>query len=373
MTSHQNRSFWEQNIWSHHADVIIVGGGIVGLHAALEYHQCRPDHEIMVIEKGITSRGSSTKNAGFVCIGSPSELLSDLKKMSETELMHLLSSRYAGAEYLRSWDHDRIHFVEEPGYEVFAEEEKELYQECMLNLGYLNEIVRRSTGIPLAFEKVDIPTCIKDAHGVIRCNYEGHIHPGKWIEELERKCDEKGIRRIMGVGVDRALDIRDSVMVETSEGHFTADQVLWCTNAYSSGLFPLQEDVRMVKNQVYAILCPDLCLTGTYHMKEGFIYLRKFENHLIIGGARHMDDDDVSMEYNMIVEAELRRFVERHLGVEWQPSHKWMGRLAMGANKSPIIDQLSNRQWAAYRLGGMGVALGAHLGKALAQKVVSDD
>ena len=41
--------------------------------------------KILVLEKGILPQGASTKNAGFACFGSLSEIIDDLKTHSEEE------------------------------------------------------------------------------------------------------------------------------------------------------------------------------------------------------------------------------------------------------------------------------------------------
>ncbi|MGA1385208.1 MAG: FAD-dependent oxidoreductase, partial [Flavobacteriaceae bacterium] len=71
-------SFWERQTWFDQVDFVVVGAGIVGLNAALELRRMHPTARILVLERGALPRGASTKNAGFSCFGSISELSSDL-------------------------------------------------------------------------------------------------------------------------------------------------------------------------------------------------------------------------------------------------------------------------------------------------------
>src|SRR6185312_8405304 len=73
-------SYWERTAFVDHADVIIIGSGIVGLSAALHLKRQRPDLKVTVLERGFLPSGASTKNAGFACFGSLSEQLSYLKR-----------------------------------------------------------------------------------------------------------------------------------------------------------------------------------------------------------------------------------------------------------------------------------------------------
>ena len=74
-----NLSYWERKTWFTNVDYTIVGSGIVGLHAALRLRQHFPESKILILEKGMLPEGASTKNAGFACFGSISEIMDDLK------------------------------------------------------------------------------------------------------------------------------------------------------------------------------------------------------------------------------------------------------------------------------------------------------
>ena len=78
-----NLSYWEQKEWLADIDFAIAGSGIVGLSTALFLKQRFPESNIILLEKGILPQGASTKNAGFACFGSLSEILQDLKTHSE--------------------------------------------------------------------------------------------------------------------------------------------------------------------------------------------------------------------------------------------------------------------------------------------------
>ena len=73
-------SFWEQESFIKKPDVIVIGSGIVGLNASLAIKLKHPSLHVLVLERGALPYGASTRNAGFACFGSISELLSDLKK-----------------------------------------------------------------------------------------------------------------------------------------------------------------------------------------------------------------------------------------------------------------------------------------------------
>ncbi len=87
-------SFWEKSQWFDNVDVVVLGSGIVGLHAAYFIKEKNPRLNVLIIERGFLPYGASTRNAGFACIGSASEILNDLDKDPEDKVFHLVEQRY---------------------------------------------------------------------------------------------------------------------------------------------------------------------------------------------------------------------------------------------------------------------------------------
>ena len=71
---------------------MVVGAGFVGLSAALECRQKFPDASITIVEISPLCGGGSTKNAGFACFGSPSELLDDWETLGPEKTVELVAS-----------------------------------------------------------------------------------------------------------------------------------------------------------------------------------------------------------------------------------------------------------------------------------------
>ena len=93
-------SYWEKTQFLKY-DLIVVGGGIVGLFTALEFLNNHPNSKIAVFDKGVFPDGASTKNAGFACFGSLSELVEDSFLLNDNELLELVKKRVTGLEILR--------------------------------------------------------------------------------------------------------------------------------------------------------------------------------------------------------------------------------------------------------------------------------
>ena len=121
-------SYWEYKSWLTNIDFTIIGSGIVGLSCAIQLKKRFPEAKVLVLEKGMLPQGASTKNAGFACFGSISEVLSDLKNHSEEEVVSLVDQRYKGIQRLRTMlgDH-KIGYLNLGGHELFLEKDQELF------------------------------------------------------------------------------------------------------------------------------------------------------------------------------------------------------------------------------------------------------
>ena len=97
-----NFSYWENKHLVQPSDISIVGAGITGLTSAIFLKRKYPQKKIRILERGVTPWGASTKNAGFACFGSISEILSDLKSTSKEETVRLVEKRWQGLSELRS-------------------------------------------------------------------------------------------------------------------------------------------------------------------------------------------------------------------------------------------------------------------------------
>ncbi len=89
-------SAWEQSTYYAPKDVVIIGCGFVGLWTAFELIQKYPKMQITILERGIIPSGASTRNAGFSCFGSVSELIYDIELMGEANMLETVKMRYDG-------------------------------------------------------------------------------------------------------------------------------------------------------------------------------------------------------------------------------------------------------------------------------------
>ena len=94
-------SYWENNSLSKY-DFVVVGAGIMGCSVAYELRQKYPTASIVVLERGVFPTGASTKNAGFMCFGSPTEILHDIEILGERKAVEVVWQRFEGLKILLS-------------------------------------------------------------------------------------------------------------------------------------------------------------------------------------------------------------------------------------------------------------------------------
>ncbi|SFR37073.1 hypothetical protein SAMN04490243_1225 [Robiginitalea myxolifaciens] len=381
-------SYWETKTWLAGIDYCIVGSGITGLSCALKLRQLKPDARIAILERGVLPYGASTRNAGFACFGSPTEILDDLNTHSEAELIALVTQRYQGIQRLRSLVGDAaMAFQQQGGYEVFREHEAALYEEVLEQLPYLNDLLR-----PVFGQDAFLRRSTRFGMGKILpetiCNpLEGQLNPGLMIRELIRKAQEANIDIFYGMQLLRYEDAGDSVSLEVGRGGAPgkneASLQIRCKNLLlaTNGFAALQAPELAVEPARAQVLItepiPELHIKGTFHLEAGYYYFRNVGDRVLLGGGRNLDKaGETTTEFGTTdrIQEQLESLLSEVILPEQKAkiAQRWSGIMGVGPQKKPILRKLSQRVCCGVRLGGMGVAIGSHTGAALANLAVSD-
>lgn len=363
-----NLSYWEINSWLSNIDFTIVGSGIVGLNCALQLKQRFPKANILIIEKGILPQGASTKNAGFACFGSLSEVIEDLKHHSEEEVFQLVKKRIEGLQLLRHILGDKaIDYQEFGGYELFTD--KILLEECKNKKEYINTLLK-----PLFNE--DVFLFKENIFGFKNCEvelgfnqFEGQLDTGKMMQELLYKAQSLGIKILNNCTVESFVERQSMVTIKTNQCEFSTSKLLIATNGFASQL--LDENVKPARAQVL-ITKPikNLSIKGTFHLDKGYYYFRNIHNRILFGGGRNLDfkaEETTEFSQTQLVQNKLKELLKTTIlpNTPFEIEHRWSGIMGVGNQKKAIIKQLSNNIFCGVRLGGMGVAIGSLVGKEL--------
>ncbi|MFT6868277.1 MAG: gamma-glutamylputrescine oxidase [Cyclobacteriaceae bacterium] len=367
-------SIWEQESFLSY-DTIIVGAGISGLSTAASLKEKDPNHNILVLERGLLPTGASTKNAGFACFGSISELSQDRKTLGDTGMIALVNQRWNGLQKTISrLGEDKIGLERKGGYEMIDDA-----TEC-----YLNELDETNELLKPIFDSKTFSLCDKQIEKfgfrnikhLVYNSFEGQLHTGKLMKSLWEYCNELGIHILTGAHVDRYESTDHGVDVICGDLKFQAKSLAFCTNAFANELLGDQLEIKPGRGMVMLIKpSKKLRLEGTFHYQEGYYYFRDFGGKLIFGGGRNLDfEGETTTEFglNQKIEDKLHTYLREVIlpDSNYETELRWSGIMAFGENKSPIVRKISDHIFVGVRLGGMGVAIGSMVGEDLANLIL---
>jgi len=375
-------SIWEKETFYGPKDIIIVGSGLAGLWSAFYLKRLQPDLRILIVEKGITPCGASTRNAGFACFGSPTELLQDARVMGEQRMLEIVAMRYEGLRRIRKvFSKQEIGFERYGGYELISALQYPKIKQLKNDIGWLNITLRKAIGdekvFRLADKKIDAFGFKQTAH-LVESRMEAQLHSGMLVQALLQKVLGMGVQLMTQVEVKSFDNSAGRITVQSNlRTPLSASQLLICTNAFTRQLLP-QLDVVPARGQVL-VTSPikKLPFRGSFHYDEGFYYFRNLGNRVLVGGARNKAfaaEQTEDMTTTTPIQHELERFL-REVVLPRQAftvEHRWSGIMGLGAEKLPIIKKVKKNVYCAVRMSGMGVALAPVVGDLIARQMLNE-
>ena len=367
-------SYWEIKNWFTNVDFTIVGSGIVGLHAALALRERFPSAKILVLEKGVLPQGASTKNAGFACFGSISEIIDDLKTHTEEEVLQLIQKRYAGLQLLRKNLGDAaLDLKPFGGYELFLKNDLSNYEECLQKMPFINELLRPYFKSDVFSKQVDRFQFADITEYLIFNPFEAQIDTGNMMQALLKKAHQNDILILNNQNVTNFQELNDGVEVVTNGITFKTNKLIFTTNGFAAQL--THNQVQPARAQVLITKpIPNLDIKGTFHLDQGFYYFRNINDRILLGGGRNLDfegETTTSHDTTELIQNHLEELLKNVIlpQTQFEIDHRWSGTMGIGAHKKPIVEQLSNHVYCGVRMGGMGVAIGSIIGQEVADLI----
>ncbi len=365
-------SYWDRQTWLNDIDFAVVGSGIVGLQTAIQLKKSRPNAKILVLERGTLPHGASTKNAGFACFGSVSELLSDFERHTETEVLDLVEARWEGLRLLRQeLEGQSFGYEALGGNEVFRTEDASSIQSCFEAIPELNDKLSPIFRGPVFQVKATNKSFSGFYEKTIFNQLEGQLNTGDMIQALLSRAHSLGILILNGLKVTHFSSTSSGVVIDLDGFEINCKTLAICTNGFASEL--LNEDVQPARNQVL-ITTPIAGhqIQGSYHLDRGYFYFRNVGDRILLGGGRHLDlnrETTIEMNQTPQIQAHLEDLL-RHCvlpNVPFEIEHRWSGILGIGSQKKPIVKELQPNVYCGVRMGGMGVAIGSLVGHQLSK------
>lgn len=373
-------SYWEQQSFIKY-DHIVVGAGIVGLSTAIELKEKYPVQSVLVLERGLLPTGASSRNAGFACMGSLTELLDKEQYHTAHEITDLYLKRKQGLELLRSrLGDERIGYHANGSYELLDANDLPMLEQ----MEYLNNLLLPITGKPafaLANDRIQAFGFSKThTKALIENTCEGELHTGKMLRALTDFAISKGVEIKTGAEMNHFVDESTSVTIEIHDPFrkealvLRSNTLCICTNAFTKQLLP---DVDVIPGRGQVLIThsiPNLKFKGVYHFDKGYYYFREIDGRLLLGGGRNLDfEGEETTEFALTekiqatLEEKLREVIIPN--TPFTIAQRWAGIMAFGSTKEPIVQAFSPRVFGAFRMGGMGVALGSLVGRELVKLI----
>ena len=367
-------SYWEYNSFFKNIDFAIIGSGIVGLSTAIELKRKHPKKTILVVERGTLPYGASTKNAGFACFGSPSEILEDLKTMTKDEVLGLVEKRWKGLENLKNLvGEQQLEFYNCSSYELFTQHDSALFEECAQQIDFLNDFLKPIFKQPIYSQKDEkiAEFGFSKVQHLIENKFEGQINTGSMMKNLLKLARELDIEILNGIEVKELQQQQNNVTILCDGFEFIANKVIVCTNGFAKNLLPHLE-VNPARAQVLITSeIPNLKVKGTFHIEKGYYYFRNINNRILLGGGRNLafeEETTTQLEITPLIQSKLDNLLQELIipNETYSVEMRWAGIMGVGSKKTTLVEQHSNNIYIAVRMGGMGVAIGSLIGKEVA-------
>lgn len=362
-------SFWERQTYFEGIDFLVIGAGIVGSSCALSLRNQHPNAKIVVIERGFLPSGASTKNAGFACFGSPTELISDLESNSSDKVWSTVSKRWEGLLKLRELLGDKtIDFQQNGSWDILTNKEKYKVSSIHDKLEYLNKEIYTITKETNTFIQ-DGDMASKFGFQAINTSFfnklEGQIDTGKMMLAYSRLLHSNNILQLQDIEVV-SIDSSGKI-IHTNRGEIKTNATIITVNGFAKQF--IDEDVQPARAQVIVTSpVPNLQFKGTFHYDEGYYYFRNFGNRILLGGGRNIDfhgETTTTISITDPIINSLKSLLNEVIipNQEYTVDYQWAGIMGVGQSKEPIIKKINDSLAIGVRLGGMGVAIGTLVGQ----------
>src|SRR5262245_4411747 len=322
-------------------DLIIVGGGMSGISVG---HHFR-DKSILILEKGNLLSGATGHNAGFIISGFGEHYAKTVARLGreragEIQNLHIKNHssirelakdcyKKAGS-FTVSYDETEFHNMKR-SYELLKED--------AFNVDWLDSI---DCGLKTASSGI--------------CNHDDAIIDSvKFWNSLAANLPVRA-----QCTVSEIIDDKSSVRLNTAQGKFEAENVVFCLNAFSASLLPELAALYIpLRGQMLQLPLKSKTPTEKPVITNyGEIYWHFSDTHLNFGGLEFRvpeEETGIATEVSKrITDVQLdwiRQFMNPDLFASYTPVRMWCSTMAFTVDGFPFVGALDRPR--CYVLGGM--------------------
>lgn len=359
-------------------DVLIVGGGMAGLHAAQRLID--KGRGVVVIEKGTCGSGSTGKSAGFLSPYSDMELYQLARRHGDEHAKMMWQAASEGIQRI-------VNNIE--AYRLDCDLQKQ--DSAFLALGRrgissIKEEVSAHNRLGMPFlsltrKNIEERVASRAYHAGIIYGGTYSFNPLKYIYGLKQYLIKRGVRIYENT---EAISVSENTVC-TSHGSVTAKHIIFSVDKMKEEISPVAKDVHTVQTFI-AVSEPLTAEQERYIFPKGnlmcwdsgvaFSYFRlTADRRILLGGASTMTmfaskDSRSSRVIRSVIRSFRSAFPELKSVLF---THYWPGRLDATKDLTPIIDYDKGNRSIQYVLGCIGLGWAVFCGDYAAGRILDNE
>lgn len=364
----------EALLGAHVADVCVVGAGITGLSAALNLAE--RGYSVTVLESNVVGWGASGRSGGQMIFGFGCDMPVIEKCAGKTAAKTMWDMSIEAIDILRNRvDQHQIQCDLQQGHLHAAikprqmQELEEWQASLEKHYGYTSLSLwdQQQVQSQMASERY--------IGGLFDVN-SGHIHPLNYTLGLAKAALKAGVTIYTHSAVTKVTRKSKANVCHTNQGQVTAQQVLFCGNAYMGNLVPeISRKIMPVgtyigateplgKERACALIKNNMAVADINFVLD---YFRMSADYRVLFGGR--------VSYSTLTPPNLTHSMQqRMLSVfpqlaDLKMDYSWGGNVAITMNRGPHFGHLGEDLYFAQGFSGHGIAATGLAGKLLAEAV----
>lgn len=351
-------------------DVLIVGGGYVGLSTAFWITELRPDLKVTLVERAFSGAGASGRNAGFLTLGSASFYKSLSLKWGHEKALALMGFARESLELVHQHilkASPEIKFERATSLTLFqTSSQHELWKSSQFNPEDFGFSWKSETDLPLSLRG--------KFFGAYEVGPEYKINPMQLLGSLKKLLTSRKVQIIENV---MAYELTEEG-ISTEVNKIKAKQVVLALNGYFPQFHSAFKDIIVPRRaQMLAVEFEgDFDCPGLHYDPPERVYWRKTQDKtLIIGGKRLLDETGEMGDFEKIspkIQRGLEQYLSEQLGLKYKIINRWSGTMGFTDHELPLMTKVA-APVETYVIGGFsghGMGLGFRSALDMAELVV---
>jgi D-amino-acid dehydrogenase len=399
-----------------HSEVLIVGGGIIGLACA--YYLAREGYQVRIVEQDKVGCGASHGNCGLIIISNliplcaPGVIKHEIQRIFRRSsplyikpsldirqlawLLNFAAKCTTGHMEHAVQARQRILQFSNQLYEAFFEKEKINcdWQRQGALLVYKSEAAMQSHNRSLAYLEqfgMEAKPCVGDAlyklepalredvYGGWYHPFDSHVRPDLLLRELKNVLIRDGVEIEEDCRLEHFHPDGSRIRhVETTQGVFSADSFILATGAWTPEItarLRLKLPVQPAKGYSITMARPALCPRIPCLFEEKSVVATPWKSGYRLGGTMEFSGFNTRIIAKRIqnLKDAARQYLKEPLG---EPVlEEWVGMRPMLYDDLPVIDSAPGRRnlFVATGHGMMGISLAPATGKLISELVAGRD